>query len=899
MAAPVRIGRRRFLRTSTQAAGALTLAFYAGPWPAGAHAAAPDPAKPLPDPNAFLRIGADGSVTVLLAHSEMGQGMWTGLVMLIAEELDLDWSKVQAEHAPAAPAYAHTAFGMQMTGGSTSIASEFDRYRQVGALARTLLTQAAAEKWRVPAGECRVEAGAVVAGSRRASFGELAEAASRLPRPAQVALEPRSSWTVIGKPRRRLDAAAKVQGRAGFGMDVHFPGLQTALVARSPYFGGRVKRFDGSGALKVPGVKAVVPVPSGVAVIAENFWAAKLGRAALEVEWDPGPGGTVDSEALLRSYRELAGTRGTVAKAAGDPDASMAGAAKVVEAEYDFPYLAHATMEPLNCTVRIAADKCEIWTGTQFQTLDQAVGAEITGLKPEQVFVHTQFLGGGFGRRATPTCDFVREAVHVAKAAGVPVKVVWTREDDMHGGYYRPLFYHKVKVGLDAQGAPLAWQHTLVGQSFLQGTPFEAMVKDGVDPTSVEGVFDSAYVIDTPHHRVELHSPRVPVTTLWWRSVGHTHTGFVMETLMDELAAAAGQDPLAYRRARLARHPRLRAVLDLAAARSGWGRPPGRGRFRGLAVHESFGSVVAQVAEVSLEGSRIRVHRVVCAIDCGTAVNPAGVAAQMESGVVFGLSAALYGEITLRDGRVQQSNFHDYRPLRLNEMPAVEVHIVPSTEPPSGVGEPGVPPVAPAVANAVFAATGQRLRRLPLRLAAFLLGSLLAAPAAPAADSEAGVSAFETVRQVLQHPRCQNCHIPGDAPLQLDDGRPHGQNVIRGADGRGAPGMPCATCHAEKNPPASYGANIPPGAPNWHLPPPQTRMVFINLTPGRLCATLKDRKATGGRDLKAMAEHVAHDPLVLWGWDPGVGRAPVSVPHAQFVEAFRTWISAGAPCPGS
>jgi isoquinoline 1-oxidoreductase beta subunit len=712
------IDRRHFLRASAQAAGGLTIAFYARPLRLEAQEAAPAAAKPLPDPNAFLRIAPDGTVTVLLAHSEMGQGMWTGLVMLLAEELDLDWSKLRVEHAPAAPAYAHTAFGMQMTGGSTSVASEFDRYRQVGALARTLLAQAAAQKWNVPPAECRVERGMVVAGARRASFGELAEAAAKLPRPAQVVLEPRSSWTVIGTPRKRLDSAAKVQGRAGFGMDVQFPGLHTALVARSPYFGGRVERYDAARALKVPGVKAVVQVPSGVAVVAENFWAAKLGRAALEVEWDAGEGGSIDTDALARSYREIAARPGGVrAKAAGDPGPAMQAAARTVEAEYDFPYLAHATMEPLNCTVRITPDKCEIWTGTQFQTLDQKVGAEITGLPPEQVEVHTQFLGGGFGRRATPTSDFVREAIHVAKASGLPVKTVWTREDDMQGGYYRPQFFHKVKVGLDAQGAPVAWQHTLVGQSFLLGTPFEGMVKDGVDPTSVEGVADSPYLDDVPHHRVELHSPRLPVPTLWWRSVGHTHTAFVMETMIDELATAAGQDPLAYRRARLARHPRHLAVLETVARHAGWGTAAPAGRFRGLAVHESFGSFVAQVAEVSVDGGRIRVHRVVGAIDCGTAVNPAGVVAQIESAVAFGLSAALYGEITLRDGRVQQSNFHDYRPLRLHEMPVVEAHIVPSTEPPSGVGEPGVPPIAPAVANAVFAATGKRLRRLPLRLA--------------------------------------------------------------------------------------------------------------------------------------------------------------------------------------
>jgi len=709
--------RRTFLRSSAQAAGALTIAFYVGPLaaqegpPAGA-------AKPLPDPNAFLRIAPDGTVTVVLSHAEMGQGMWTGLVVLLAEELDLDWSKLQVEHAPVAAAYAHPFFGIQMTGGSTSIASEFDRYRQVGAVARTLLVQAAAQKWGVPAAQCRAVKGEVVSGTHRAGFGELAAAAMALPRPTEVTLEPRSSWTVIGKPHKRLDSRAKVTGTADFGMDVHFPGLHTALVARSPYFGGKVKRFDGAPALKVRGVKAVVQVPSGIAVVAENFWAAKMGRAALDVEWDPGDGGAIDTTEMARAYRALADQPGGVkAKAAGDVAAAMKTAAHVVEAEYDLPYLAHAPMEPLNCTVRITADKCEIWTGTQLQTVDQGTAAQITGLKPEQVEIHTQFLGGGFGRRATPTSDFVREAVEVAKAAKLPVKTVWTREDDIHGGYYRPQFFHKVKVGLDAKGAPVAWQHALVGQSFLIGTPFEGMVKDGVDPTAVEGVFDSAYLADVPNHLVEHHAPKSPVTTLWWRSVGHSHSGFVMETMLDELAKAAGQDPLAYRRARLARHPRHLGALELAAAKAGWGTPLPRGRFRGLAVHESFSSYVAQVAEVSVDAGRIRVHRVVCAIDCGTAVNPAGVVAQLESAVVFGLSAALYGEITFREGRVQQSNFHDYRPLRLFEMPVVEVHIVPSTEKPSGVGEPGVPPIAPAVANALFAATGQRLRRLPLRLA--------------------------------------------------------------------------------------------------------------------------------------------------------------------------------------
>ena len=892
------IDRRRFLATSAQAAAGLTIAFHV-PWTEAAQEP-PAAAKPLPNPNAFLRIAPDDSVTVLLAHSEMGQGMWTALVMLVAEELDLDWSKVRVEHAPAGADYVHTAFGLQMTGGSTSVASEFDRYRQVGALARTLLLQAAAQKWNVPAGSCTAAKGAVTCGAQRARYGELAEAAARLPVPATVELRPRASWTVIGTPRKRLDSQAKVQGTAGFGMDVQFPGLHTALVARSPYFGGTVKRFDGAKALQVPGVKAVVQVPSGVAVVAEHFWAAKLGRDALVVEWDGGPGASIDTDALSQTYRGLAGTPGAKVVAAGDPAANMAAAAKVVEAEYDFPYLAHATMEPLNCTVRLTADACEVWTGTQFQTVDQQTAAEIAGLKPEQVKIHTQFLGGGFGRRATTASDFVREAVHVAKASNLPVKVVWTREDDMRGGYYRPLFFHRVKVGLDGGGAPLAWQHVLVGQSFIANTPFAGMIKDGVDPTSVEGVDDSPYVAAAPHRRVELHSPPLPVTTLWWRSVGHTHTAFVMETVVDELARAAGVDPLAYRRTLLAKHPRHLGVLNLAAARAGWGGKAAPGRFLGLAVHHSFGSYVAQVAEVSVRDGRIRVHRVVCAVDCGTAVNPAGVTAQMEGGVVFGLSAALYGEITLKEGRVQQSNFHDYRPVRMSEAPPVEVHIVPSTEAPSGVGEPGVPPIAPAVANAVFAATGRRLRRLPLRLAMVLLALCAARPALAQAtrpSPQDGLRAFETVRQVLQHPRCQNCHIPGDAPLQFDEGRPHGQGVVRGRFGLGVPGLPCATCHAAQNPPASYGPNTPPGAPSWHLPRPETKMVFIGLSPAQLCAAVKDQRATGGKDLAAMLEHNAKDALVGWGWEPGEGRAPVPIPRAEFVQSFRTWMDAGAPCP--
>lgn len=707
--------RREFLKAGALATGGLVIAF--GVPGAGRFAwARPAPGLAPFAPNAFLRVGSDDTVTVLLAHSEMGQGIWTALPMLIAEELDADWSRIRVEHAPAAPAYIHTAYGMQMTGGSTSTWSEFQRYREAGALGRALLVQAAAQRFGVSPAECRTENGVVIAGSRRARYGELADDAAKLPAPKDVPLKEPKDWKIIGKRTRRLDTPEKITGRATFGMDVRFDGLLTAVVARGPVFGAKVKSFDASGAKAVPGVRAVVQVPTGVAVLADHFWAAKMGRDALKVEWDLGHGATLDSAGLRERFHELAGKKGMSAARAGDVGPALSKAARTVEAEYFVPYLAHAPMEPPNCTVRISRDKCEIWAGTQFQTLDQQLGAKITGLKLEQVEVHTTFLGGGFGRRANPTSDFVAEAVHVAKASGSPVKVVWTREDDLHGGYYRPSFVHRARIGLGADGLPVAWEHTLAGQSILVGTPFEsAMVKNGIDVTSVEGVADSPYLKEIPNHRIELHSPETEITVLWWRSVGHSHNAFVMESLIDEAAYAATQDPVEYRRRLLRAHPRHAGVLDLAVEKAGWGKALPSGRARGVAVHESFGSFVAQVAEVSMQAGRIRVHRVVCAIDCGIAVNPEGIEAQMESGIAFGLSAVLHSELHLDKGRVRETNFHDYRVLRLNEMPVVEVHIVPSTEKPGGVGEPGVPPIAPAVANAVFALSGQRLRELPLR----------------------------------------------------------------------------------------------------------------------------------------------------------------------------------------
>jgi isoquinoline 1-oxidoreductase beta subunit len=713
------VSRRGFLKGSAVLGGGLVVAFVIPG--ANRFALGAENQGNVFAPNAFLRIGNDNSITVLLGHSEMGQGIWTGLTMLIAEELDADWSKIRVEHAPASAAdYGLPAFGgMQITGGSTSTWMEFDRYRQAGAAARLMLIDAAAKRFDVAPSQIRTESGVVIAGDKRTTYGELADDAAKLPvpDPASIKFKEAKDWKVIGKPTKRLDTPEKITGQAKFGMDVQFDGLMTAMVARPPVFGGSVKSFEGAEALAVPGVHKVVQVPTGIAVIADHYWAAKLGRDALKVEWDLGPNAGLDSQQLLESFRKLAATPGTSASQAGDATATLSKAAKMIEAEYSVPYLAHAPMEPLNCTVKISKDKCEIWTGTQFQTLDQMIAGKITGLKPEQVEIHTQFLGGGFGRRANPTSDFVSEAVYIAKAAGGPVKTVWAREDDIRGGYYRSAFLHQARIGLGADGMPIAWKHVLVGQSILTGTSFAAtMVKDGIDKTSVEGVADSPYLEGLANHQVELHSPQTGISVLWLRSVGHTHTAFVMESLIDELADAAGKDPVEYRRALLKAHPRHLGVLNLAVEKANWKAPLPDGHALGVAVHESFGSYVAQVAEVSQDNLAIRVHRVVCAVDCGIAVNPQSIAAQMESGITFGLGFTLHSKLTFKNGQVEQSNYHDYQVLRLNEMPVVEVHIVPSSDKPGGIGEVGVPPVAPAVANAVFALTGQRLRELPLQL---------------------------------------------------------------------------------------------------------------------------------------------------------------------------------------
>ena len=720
MNSPLNISRRTFLKASALAVGGLVIAFSIPTakrflMPGAEKAAEGTPAAKLPEPNAFLRIGTDNTITVMLAHSEMGQSIWTTLPMLIAEELDADWSMIKVEHAEAAPAYIHTAYGIQITGGSSTTWSEFDRYRQAGALTRQLLIAAAAEKLGEPAANLKTENGFVINGDTKVSYGELTEIAAKLETPKTVVLKDPKDWKVIGKATKRLDGPEKINGTAVFGQDIHFDGLMTAMVARSPVFGGTVKSFDDTAAKQVKGVRNVVQVPTGVAVIADHYWAAKQGRDALKVEWDLGANANLDSTVMLTEYRALANKPGLVAAQQGDSAAELPKVAKTIEAEYVLPYLAHSPMEPLNCAVRIDKDACEIWTGTQMQGTDQQAAAKILGLKPEQVKIHTMFLGGGFGRRANPAADFVSEAVQVAKAAGVPVKTVWSREDDVHGGYYRPMYLHQAKIGVNADGAPVAWEQVTVGQSIMQGTPFEAfMIKNGVDATSVEGIADLPYLKSIHNYHMGLNTVKATIAVLWWRFVGHSYFVFVMESLIDELAHNANKDPFDYRKKKKKGHPRHLAALNLAAEKADWGKPLPKGMYRGVAVHESFGSFVAQVAEVSVNKGVVKVHRMVCAIDCGLAVNPDSLKAQMESSISFGLGAALQSEITFKEGKVQQSNFHDYLVLRMKDMPKVDVHIVPSTEKMGGVGEPGLPPVAPAVTNAIFAATGKRIRQLPI-----------------------------------------------------------------------------------------------------------------------------------------------------------------------------------------
>ncbi len=612
--------------------------------------------------------------------------------------------------------YNHTIFPFQVTGGSTSVYSEWGRMLEAGARAREKLIAAAAKAWKVERTSCHAEKGRVVHESGKTmTYGELAQDASTMAEPGEIRLKDPSAFTIVGKPRRRLDSRDKVDGKTIFGIDGAVPGMLTCVIARSPVFGGKVRSFNADKARGMPGVREVVQVESGVAVVADTFWSANLARRTIECTWDEGPLGRLSTVEMQKQYRDLAQTPGAIARKEGDPEKALVDGATRVSAEYMLPYLAHAPMEPLNCLVDLRADGCDIWVGTQFQSVDRDAAARVAGLDPERVNIHTTFLGGGFGRRANPQSDFVAEAVQVAKAVGKPVKVVWTREDDTKGGYYRPMMHHRLSAALDPAGAPVAWHQTIVGQSIIKGSPFEAlMMQSDIDETSVEGAKDLHYEI--PNIQIDLHTVQAGPPVLWWRSVGHSQTAFAVESFVDEIAHAAGIDPYKFRHDLLGRTPRLMGVLDLAASKAGWGTPFQEGRGRGIAVHKSFESFIAHVAEVSVgPDGQVRVHRVVCAIDCGRIVNPRTIEAQMEGAIAMGLSAALYGEITLKEGRVEQGNFTDYPILHINEMPIVEVHIVSSRESPGGVGEPGLPPVAPAVTNAIFALTGKRIRQLPIR----------------------------------------------------------------------------------------------------------------------------------------------------------------------------------------
>ena len=706
-----KLDRRDFLKKTAAGGAGLVIGFYL---PGKHEALAAEKPMQMPRLNAWVMIAPDESVTLMIDKAEMGQGVVTSLSMLLAEELELDWKKIKTQFAPAAPEYFNPVFGMQGTGGSTSVRASWEPLTKAGAAAREMLVAVAAQQWYVEASTCHAENGAVVhnATGKKLTYGALVERAAKLPVPASPKLKDPKDYKFIGKPVKRLDTPAKVNGTAGFGIDVRLPNIQHAVVARCPVFGGKLKSFDDSKAKVVRGVKQVLQISSGVAVVADNTWSAMEGRRALKIDWDEGANAAVSSESIRKLYLENVEKPGAIARKDGDFDKAMAGATKKVEAVYEVPFLAHATMEPMNCAADVRADGCDIYAPTQFQTLNQVTGARITGLKPEQIRIHTTFLGGGFGRRAEQ--DFIAEAVEISKSAGAAVQVTWSREDDVQGDMYRPAALCKLTAGLDANGWPVAYKSRVVSPSIMSRF-FPGSVKNGLDETSVEGQANAKYGI--PNFVVEYVLTETGIPVGFWRSVGNSQNGYITEAFMEELAHAAGKDSFEFRRKLLADAPRHRGVLEMAAEKAGWGKPLAAGRTRGIAVVESFGSFVAEVAEVSFNKSsgEVKVHRVVCAVDCGKHVNPDTVAAQMEGGIVYGLTAALKGQITIAKGRVQQSNFHDYEMLRMNETPKVEVHIVPSNDPPGGCGEPGTPPVAPAVCNAIFAATGKPIRRLPIR----------------------------------------------------------------------------------------------------------------------------------------------------------------------------------------
>jgi isoquinoline 1-oxidoreductase beta subunit len=689
------LNRRGFLKAGVATAGGLFIGFHL---PGSKLEAAPTTGGKL---NAFIHIGSDDIVTFSIHKSEMGQGPLTSVSQLLAEELDCDWKQVRTEFAPVDPAYGP----LQGTFGSFTIRSCWEPVRKAGASARDMLLDAAAQKWGVAKSQLRTENGQVIntANNARLSYGSLADAAGKLPVPAKVVVKDPKQFHLIGTSPKRLETRLKVNGSAEFGLDARRPGMVYAVLARCPVFGGKVASFDATKAKAVPGVKQVVQISNGVAVIADNTWSAMEGRRALQVQFDEGKNANLSSAGIRELFVNLASKPGAVARNDGDVASALAGGAKKLEAVYEVPYLSHAPMEPMNCTADVRPDSCEIWASTQIQTMAMQNAEKVTGLHPDKIQIHTLYLGGGFGRRGAN--DFVTEAVEISKAIGMPVKLTWSREDDMQHDFYRPASYAKFTAALDQDGWPVAWDTRVVCQSF-------GGLRNGVDHTSVEGIVDLEYTI--PNFHVDYHPPDVDVPCSYWRSVGYSQNTFFSESFLDELASATGKDPLEFRRRLLAKSPRLLGVLNLAAEKAGWGKPLPAGHAHGIAVVNNIGSYNALIAEVSVEQGKLRVHRAVCAVDCGHVVNPAGVEQQVQSGIVYGMSAAMKGAITIDRGRVVQGNFNHYDVLRIDEMPVVEVHIVPSQAAPGGIGETSTPSIIPAVANAIFAATGKRLRKLPI-----------------------------------------------------------------------------------------------------------------------------------------------------------------------------------------
>jgi isoquinoline 1-oxidoreductase beta subunit len=708
------LDRRAFLKSGAALSGALVLTVTL---PRGLSAAADGATESAAfAPNAFIRIDRKGAVTLVMPMVEMGQGVYTALAMLLAEELEVGLDQVRLEHAPPNDAlYANSILHVQSTGLSSSIRAFWEPLRQAGAVARTLLISAAAKRWAVDPGTCRAKQGVVsdAAGARHLRYDELVDAAAALPVPARdsVTLKQPKDFTLIGTPVKRLDSPDKVNGRAEFGIDVKLPGMKIAAISISPVFGGKVKSVDETAARAINGVRQVVRLDDAVAVVADHMWAAKKGLQAAAIQWDDGPHARLGSADIRRQLEEASRQPGAVARNEGDAQKSLAGAARRIDAVYELPFLAHAAMEPMNCTAHVRKDGCDLWVGTQAPTLTQAMVAAATGLPKEAVKVHNHLLGGGFGRRLE--ADGSVFAARVAQHVEGPVKVVWSREEDIQHDMYRPYYYERLSAGLDASGKPVAWTHRVAGSSVM-ARYVPPLFRNGVDPDAVEGATEPPYAIPNIHvDYVRVEPPGIP--TAFWRGVGPTKNIFVVESFIDELAAAAKQDPVAYRRSLLGHNPRALAVLNLAAAKAGWGQPLPARRARGVSVQFAFGSYLSQVAEVEVSQSgSVRVHRLVCAVDCGLVVNPDTIAAQVEGGSLFGLTAALYGLITLKNGRVEQGNFHDYRPMRMNESPSIETHIVKSTEAPGGFGEAPTSIVAPAVTNAIFAATGKRIRTLPI-----------------------------------------------------------------------------------------------------------------------------------------------------------------------------------------